>query len=284
MTTTLVQMCASHIVSKRRLRALVRMLHSIVDQSVRAPVWLSVSSVPELREEAAAALSAFDVTVRWREREMSQFEHYASLASEVESEYAWCILCDDDDYCHPNRVAWYMAAIYGCDADADAVLCSNGTLGAMFPGATELGIEGLEDHAAANPRSVGLGGSEHWMFAARTGVLRAFCDTLSCVGPSVLKNVGCDLVWRNLLRLSRCKITTSPTWLYAKTMETDVTFGHASLSYDGALIQELCTAYYPLLQQIAGIPPEVAKSRMEAHRILLADEEARLKPPEGCSS
>jgi len=150
MATRLVQMCASHIVSTRRLRALVRMLRSIADQSVRAPMWLSVScGAPEMQEEAAAALSAFDINVRWRERAMSQFEHYALLASEVENEYAWCILCDDDDYCHPNRVAWYKAAIESCDADADAVLCSNGTLGAMFPGATELDLEGLEISADA---------------------------------------------------------------------------------------------------------------------------------------
>lgn len=278
--TNLVQMCASHIVSTRRLRALVRMLRSIAYQSVQAPMWLSIScSAPEIQDEAAEALSVFDdieITVRWRERAMSQFEHYALLASEVENEYAWCILCDDDDYCHPDRVAWYKAAIEGCNADADAVLCSNGTLGAMFLGATKLGFEGLEGHAAANPMSVGLGGSEHWMFAARTGVLRAFCDS---VGPRVLESVGCDLVWRNLLRLSRCKITSSPKWLYAKTMEPDGSFGHASLSYDAASIQALCTATYPLLQRIAGVTPEVAKRRMEAHRGLLAGEEARLRQP-----
>lgn len=285
----LVQLCASHIVSTRRLRALVRMLNSVASQTVRAPVWLSISSAPELRESTIAAVlsyaSAVDLTVRWRERAMSQFEHYASLASEVESEYAWCILCDDDDYCHPNRVAWYVAEIAEDeDCDTDAVLCSNGTLSAMFRGATELDLEGLEEHAAANPRCVGLGGCEHWMFAARTGVLRAFCEN---IGPNVLNSVGCDIIWRNILRMSQCKIAKSPTWLYAKTMEIDETFGHASIGigYEEASITALCAASHNLLRSIAGIPPgysEVAKSRMEVHRDLVTNEEKRLLLAAGC--
>lgn len=278
----LVQLCASHIGSTRRLRALVRMLRSLADQSVRAPVWLSIStcaSAPELREKAAEALSVYaEVTVRWRERAMSQFEHYALLASEVEEAESWCILCDDDDYCHPSRAAWYAAAIKECKADA--VLCSNGTLSAMFRGATELSLEGLEAHAAANPRCVGLGGSEHWMFAAKTGVLRAFCEG---VPETVLESVGCDIVWRNLLRLSRCEVAESHTWLYAKTMEPhdddeDGTFGHASLGakYEEALIMALCASSYPLLQRIAGVSPDVARSRMWVHRDLIIKREIEI--------
>jgi hypothetical protein len=51
----------------------------------------------------------------------------------------------------------------------------------------------------------------------------------------VLKNIACDLVWRNLLRILDCKIvsTSTSTWVYAKTMEDDMnlsSFGHASTS------------------------------------------------------
>jgi hypothetical protein len=265
--TMLVQLCASHIGSTRRLHALLRMLRSLADQSLRAPVWLSIStcaSAPELREKAAAALSSFEVTVRWRERAMSQFEHYALLVAEVEEAWRWCIFCDDDDYCHPSRTAWYAAAAAaaaGCETDA--ILCSNGTLSAMLRGATELDLAGLEAHAAANPRCVGLGGSEHWMFAAKTCVLRAFCEG---VPPTILESAGCDIVWRNLLRLSRCEVSESPTWLYAKTMEPDCD-EHVSLGakYDEASIVALCNSSYTLLRRIAGVSPKIARCLHAQH-------------------
>ena len=98
---------------------------------------------------------------------------------------------------------------------------------------------------------------EHWMFAAKTSILHAFCEN---VDSSVLANIGCDLVWRNFMRISDCKFATSPTWLYAKTMEVNGLFDHASLNveYDVENILSLCTTSYPLFLRIANISSCIA--------------------------
>jgi hypothetical protein len=271
----LVQLCASHIGSIDRLNALIRMLHSIAEQSVSAPVYLSISTNAELREQVIESLKTLseiaktsDLTICWRDRTMSQFEHYALLATELQlqAKSVWCILCDDDDYCHPNRVAWYTKETEAAEAEKnDVILCSNGILSANFQGATKANFKELDEHAIANPKAVGFGGNEHWMFAAKLQVLRTFCEN---IGPDVLANVGCDLVWRNFLRLSNCKIVSNDVWLYAKTMEG--TFDHASLGkqYDADSISTLCTSLYHRMLCIGGISSFDAMNRMKTHREL----------------
>ena len=261
---SIVQLCASHVDNGLRLRSLLRLLRSVVAQTVRVPMYLSVSCDPLIWKDAHTAIDVdqlqdYEITVRWRHNRMSQFEHYALLTSELGLKYEWCILCDDDDYCHPNRVAWYMDAVISAE---DVVMCSDGSLNVHCIGATDLELDDLDTYAKENPDSLGRGGNEHWMYAARTRILRKFCNG---IGMDVLKNVACDLVWRNLLRILDCKIVSTSTWVYAKTMVSS--FGHASLSsdYGDDSIAAILNACGPLLIRIAGVSPSIAAERLAYH-------------------
>ena len=87
------------------------------------------------------------------------------------------------------------------------------------------------------------------------------------LATTVLANMTCDLVWRNLLRISDCKIARSPTWVYAKTMEPEGKFDHASFAdgYDPVSTLSIWRGTAPLLERVAGVAPNVAAACMHAH-------------------
>lgn len=102
------------------------------------------------------------------------------------------------------------------------------------------------------------------MFATRVSLLQMFCDLLS---PIHLTLITCDLLWRNFLRLSKCYVSESPTWLYAKTMDVNPDFGHISLSaeYDIDSITLIWNALKPTIEKAMNISPDVVVEREILH-------------------
>ena len=260
-----VQLCASHVASWRRFHALCRQLNSIRAQTVKAPLLLSISTSPELGKDVRDALTKHTVdmiiNIYWRDKQLSQFEHYALLATELSDENnTWCLFFDDDDFCHPKRVEWYMDAINNCESDT--VFCCNGVMGIFSDSAIEMDLFQLTKNENTKPNSIGRGGDEYWMFATRLKYLKTFCD---CVGNQILSSIACDLVWRNFLRITNCKFANASTWLYAKTM--DNTFDHVSLNND-AIVKVALINWNNVKNKLAlsiGIDYAFAMWRMRAH-------------------
>jgi hypothetical protein len=170
---TIIQLCASHISTYQRMRSLVRQLDSIV--SGQAPIWLSISCEPELRGEVCDVLDSYKtITIRFRDCKLSQFQHYALLAREIPKD-AWCLMCDDDDLCHPSRVAWYVAAITKND-ECQSVFCCNGQLNLSFHDSITFNKESIESYVSTKNIQFQFGSYEYWMFATRSSMLQLFCD------------------------------------------------------------------------------------------------------------
>ena len=255
MSPIIIQLCASHISTVQRMRSLVRQLNSI--KTNIAPVWLSISCEPDLLDSLLVSLEVFKetVTIRLRERKLYQFQHYALLATEIPST-AWCLMCDDDDICHPYRVPWYCSQI---NDEYESIFCSNGQVNLFIRGSTELDLDSTNSHVLKRSNA-----GEYWMFAARASMLQLFC---ALVRPKHLASVTCDLLWRNFLRLSKCKISESSTWLYAKTMESDSEFGHISLSteYDIHTVELAWDALKPVLMKSMNLSADVVHRRELLH-------------------
>jgi hypothetical protein len=69
-----------------------------------------------------------------------------------------------------------------------------------------------------NEAKITDGGQDYFMFCCRMCVLKFFFEV---VNNDILKDLGCDLVFRNLLRCLPCKIVDKDKnvnyWLYAHT-------------------------------------------------------------------
>jgi hypothetical protein len=217
----LIQLCASHISCKKRIDTLCRQLDSILAQTIYAPFFLSISTIPELYTEVRSRLQKYtDIHIYFRPQ-LSQFEHYALLVDEIEED-DWCIFCDDDDFCHPDRVKWYTENIALNQNNYRVIFPLNGTLSVYIEGSLDMNFIELLNHGENNPTKISHTAFEYWMFAAHADVLREFFE----LNKNNIKNKFCDICFRNFLK-TNCKFIKSDTWLYAKTM--DVSFDHASI-------------------------------------------------------
>jgi hypothetical protein len=118
----LVQLCASHINSERRVGRLRIMLESWSKQTQQVPMYLSISFASDVLKKLALAIlkerprTAVDLVVLCNKTPKSQFQHYQQLAARVSQEQhtsvkMWCIFTDDDDESHPERTASYVYAL-----------------------------------------------------------------------------------------------------------------------------------------------------------------------------
>lgn len=135
----------------------------------------------------------------------------------------WYIFCDDDDFCHPDRVKWYTENIKLYQNTYDAIFPIDGCMCVYKDGSLTMNYNNLLEHEKENPYTVNTGGQEYWMFATRADLFELFCNFNS----NNISNKYCDIKWRNFIRKTNCKYLKSHTWLYAKTM--DKTFDHVSL-------------------------------------------------------
>lgn len=218
----LIQLSASHISCKKRLDTLCRQLDSIRAQTIYAPFFLSISTIPELYTEASDRLEKYtDINIHFRPDKLSQFEHYALLAEFIDED-AWYIFCDDDDFCHPDRVKWYSENIELYNA-YDTIFPVNGTMSIYKDGSLDMTLDDLFEYERKFPETVSHTAFEYWMFATRADIFKQFFE----INKNNIKNKFCDIFFRNFLKTTNCKFIKSDTWLYAKTM--DISFDHVSL-------------------------------------------------------
>ncbi len=210
--------CASHIACATRCRLLRGMIASVVAQTVPTRF---VASVSFERDQAAAVLALkrdfqndVDVEIVLQPRRLSQFQHLDYICRHALARDAWCMFCDDDDFCHPDRCRQYARALRSADETDLWVWCGptlkvHGSIAFQSVGACE---RALAASCRARPAASCAWIKVFWTFCVRASALRRFC---AAVDDAVLEDPTCDVLFRALM-IDTCRVHVSaPHWLYA---------------------------------------------------------------------
>lgn len=207
-------LCASHIDSERRCKALGRSIEAVkaAYDAEKDTVLISVSFAPEFETCLRTLLDTHtEVRAFIQHTQLSQFEHYAKLAQEIRAipSLEWCMFFDDDDFSHPRRFNMYRSFT---DAPYNNIVYFTGAQKSVCDSeAWGMSLETLNKVGDTSE-----GGQEYFMFAVRMNILRFFCDN---VGDDILAMRECDLVFRSFLRCLPCLLVPNieKQWLYAHT-------------------------------------------------------------------
>ncbi len=196
----IVALCASHVTSPRRCRLLRSMIESVVAQTAPLPFVASVSFAEECetcvrqlkRRYAGDAL----VRLHLQPARRSQFQHYELLCDHVRRAYGgevWCMFCDDDDFCHPDRCRAYLDALKETDGTDLSVHC--GRI-----------LETRESFATEEVST------EYFTFCTRLTALERFCAALD---DASIGHAGCDLLFSSVMWPLTRVTPKLPHWIYA---------------------------------------------------------------------
>lgn len=118
----MIVLCASYIITYRRLKYLDNMLQSWHNQTESSKLYISISYAEDMMEDVYILLKkwkyiANDAFVYSPKNvRFSQFEHYESLLSEFKDEFEplneWIMFTDDDDLWNINRIQSYKQFLY----------------------------------------------------------------------------------------------------------------------------------------------------------------------------
>jgi hypothetical protein len=207
-------LCASHIDTLSRYKALLKMLSSVVKQTLNIQVFVSISSnehmeshihklcrvVNDMDQDKGKDKGKSWLTIKYRgPHKLTQFEHYCLLANEIyeiHDNNTWCIFSDDDDLWHPSRAQVYNTAIKR-EENNKVVACGN----------SRMSIWKGTENVSKTP-------GEYFDFAPHMDVFKGFCGIATDLGVNRLR--GCDLIFRNYMRSMPCTVfsTMDALWLY----------------------------------------------------------------------
>ena len=247
----LVALCASHINCKERLHSIQIMINSLLDQKEPINIFVSISSEKELLNELNDIINSYNnkydiIKFIFHSQKQSQFEHYKSLCvtyfnnKDITFEDTWCLFCDDDDFCNPSRSSFYKTeiikiisnekhnsivypkyqSIYFVCSEMQHCCKEDECYNILEPIDSRYHLSKITALLDKNEAKITDGGQDYFMFCCRIDVLKFFFDIVS---NDIIKDLGCDLVFRNLLRCLPCKIvninndTNKNNWLYAHT-------------------------------------------------------------------
>jgi hypothetical protein len=124
---SIVALCSSHINCFQRLMYLEYMLKSWFQQTLKIPIYLSVSCSKNTNIELNNILDIWKKKTNLfhffvRPMKLSQFEHYNLLV--YENKFDWILFTDDDDLWNNTRVETYVKHIKQ-QKDSNCILLSN---------------------------------------------------------------------------------------------------------------------------------------------------------------
>lgn len=216
----IVVLCASHLDSPKRILFLKAQIKSIMEQTHKVPMYISISGYNfndnEFKNNQLLHIYYHDV-------KKSQFEHYIFLSKYI-PDNTFCIFCDDDDYSHRERCKFY--------ADSE----DKGQNSLFVPDALLL----------INTNEI-VNGQEYFMYATRSKILKTFCNIL--LKYNCLKSPVCDLLFGSILActLKLVRSAYPNSWLYAynnqdKDRENEI-FEYEKLLLNKPLINEIKTTF-----------------------------------------
>lgn len=128
MNPSLICLCASHIESARRFEHFKCMIQSWREQTVKLPLYISLSFDKELLlEEEINKLSEDRLFIYITEKQ-SQFSHYKTLLKKLSTKInfadMWVMFTDDDDLWHTKRTAEYISTLVQLySGDRQKIIC-----------------------------------------------------------------------------------------------------------------------------------------------------------------
>jgi len=101
----------SHINNINRTKLLICCLQSLINQSTKIPIYLSISFETDLDKtlfnkliEKNNLLNNIFICIIYQERQTSQFRHIDKVVDIIKDTYEYVMFCDDDDTYEINRV------------------------------------------------------------------------------------------------------------------------------------------------------------------------------------
>lgn len=204
--------CASHIKNQQQLELLKCTIESILNQSTKVSMWISISTrmssldIPYIDEPFVHIFPHY-------QKRLSQFEHFMFLVNQLEQNgfelnKTFCIFCDDDDYSHPYRVEFYSNSK---DKGQHSLLAKDAILLLENSQYENTQICKLIDNLEEKE---GINGHEYFMFCVRASILKRFCEIL--IQYKCIRSPICDILLSSVLinsnTLSRSCRPLS--WLY----------------------------------------------------------------------
>lgn len=271
----LIALCASHINCKERLHSIQIMINSLLDQIEPVNIFISISCECEFKNDVENIINSYTnkydiIKFIFHSQKQSQFEHYKSLLNLYinKNNETWCLFCDDDDFCNPYRSSFYKTeiikiitnqkhnsivypkyqSIYFACSEVQNFCKSDEGYNILESTDSQYHLSKIRALLDKNEAKITDGGQDYFMFCCRIDVLKFFFEV---VNNDILKDLGCDLVFRNLLRCLPCKIvntnndTNKNNWLYAHTRNYALKPATLDVDYD-KIIQKWSNIKYDL--------------------------------------
>lgn len=228
-TTQLFALCASHISSLPRIRALQQMIESWNENMVKPLLIISMSSTPDLKSVVTRVIET--LCTRYEglffvhtEERLSQLQHLQEAAQKAASlcpiplNEAWIMFTDDDDVWHEARTAVFRGLI-GAARENDAFF---GACIRYVIGETEDNVKTADDVTALPPRQQIHGDrqSELWHVTMELTTLQKFYETAS---DTILNHNEGDLFILKFLRGAHGIQMSQgiPYWMYYYRLSSD---------------------------------------------------------------
>jgi hypothetical protein len=247
---------ASYITNKNRCNLLSCMIKSVLNQTIKIPIYISISSNEECHKDIKELETKYQhhnyVKIFLHNDKKSQFEHYSFLCgqiSEILHSITWCMFCDDDDYCHPKRASNYYEMIKNTNR-RDLAVQNNNVLLLQESVDTcdhslEYCLQSLKDRI--NNTNVCYN-AEYFTYCTRLSTVTLFCNIMK--RHFLLHSPLCDVVLGSVLWNRSRLFCRENKWMYAYSirsskdrMSRKYNLTYYNNTYDIKLFEDLARSF-----------------------------------------
>ena len=193
---------ASHIREISRVSFLLETLTSLVNQSIKIPIYLSISfdndaisteCLRMIKTNKEIEMNNNMLNIKVQKEITPQMRHYLLLLPELEIKHKWIMFCDDDDKYNINRVETIINTINAMEdiVNKDESIKSN--------------LAGIYENVSKKPHTVQR--HEYWCYCVQIKLLKEFMDSIKLI-PEVVNDRCCDVLFAEYLRRKSSK------WVY----------------------------------------------------------------------
>jgi len=182
---------ASHISNPKRIGHLIECLTSLVNQTIKVDIYLSISfETDEYRNMFADTYSDLShlhlpfLSILIKTVKTPQMRHIRDMIPLIENKHKWIFFCDDDDTYEPNRVELFL----------QATVNSLNEVAQKMPNCEFFGLyESVEGNHHKQKRH------EYWCYMVNIYLLKQFYTVVEQY-PDVMDNKCCDVLFAEYLR------------------------------------------------------------------------------------
>lgn len=230
----LVNMCASHIDNKARLMCLDRQIKCLLNQSIRASIYISMSYEKDMYDDLNNLIESLkkekELTIYVHHKtRLSQFQHYSYIINNSSiHDDSWILFCDDDDICNTKRNEIYIEQIHK-NKNEFIIICDVGQLCILDSSVIEMDESDVNNYYSNHHvECMTSKAIEHFMVICRSWIFKKY---LYLIDDKMLRYTGCDLLWHSYLTSLPHESFESKSWIYAKMMSPS-RLNHASLDLE----------------------------------------------------